>query len=203
MRPVRDQVIFWLPGSIWRAAAVRGARTSPGEQAGVLPLPTGSFAQLFLTAPSFVSQPPPEKRTCVGLIIPGDLRNSPCEVAHPEDMAISYSAEIPEGGGHGPGSTVGPDHPKLWLSCTDQPLFPQTAFSGKLYGLCSSWSHVRAGVLWRTQTQPWAQLTPGLGWAGLGLAPTYPPVLHAHCQHDDIADVLLPHQPPEVLYGFL
>jgi len=33
--------------------------------------------------------------------------------------------------------------------------------------------------------------------------PTYPPVLHAHCQHDDVADVLLPHQSPEVLYRFL
>lgn len=56
----------------------------------------------------------------------------------------------------------------------------------------------------RAQTQ----LTPGVQ-AGLGLAcphpagQTYPPVLHAHCQHDDVADILLPHQPPEVLDGFL
>lgn len=35
------------------------------------------------------------------------------------------------------------------------------------------------------------------------MVPTYPPILHAHCQHDDVADVLLPHQPPEVLYCFL
>lgn len=56
--------------------------------------------------------------------------------------------------------------------------------------------------------------SPGLcsydqAWAWLGLAygslavPTYPPVLHAHGQHDDVADVLLPHQPPEVIYCFL
>lgn len=102
VRPLRDQVIFWLPGSIQRAAAVRGARTGLGEQAGVFPLPTGSFAQLSLTAPSFGFQSPPEKRTCVGLIIPGDWRNSACEVAHTEDMAISDSAEISEGDGHGP-----------------------------------------------------------------------------------------------------
>lgn len=99
VRPLRHQVIFWLPWSIQRAAAVRGARTGLGE---LFPLPTVSFAQLSLTVPSFGFQSPPEKRTRVGLIIPGDWRNSPREVAHPEDMGISDSAEISEGDGHSP-----------------------------------------------------------------------------------------------------
>lgn len=64
--------------------------------------------------------------------------------------------------------------------------------SGKLCGLCPSWSHIRAGLCGGHSPRP-----------GLGLAGTYPPVLHAHGQHDDIADILLPHQPPEILYGFL
>lgn len=32
---------------------------------------------------------------------------------------------------------------------------------------------------------------------------TYPPVFHAHSQHDDHVDLLLPYQPPEVLYRLL
>lgn len=78
-----------------------GARTGLGEQVELFPLPTWSFSQLSLTAPSFGSQPPPEKRVCVGLIIPGEWRNSPWEVAHSEDVAISDSVEISDG--HGPG----------------------------------------------------------------------------------------------------
>lgn len=80
---------------------MRGARAGLGEQAGMLPLPTGSSAWLSSTSPLFGSQAPPEKRTCVGLVIPGDWRNSPCEVSHPEASVISDSAEISECDGHG------------------------------------------------------------------------------------------------------
>lgn len=31
----------------------------------------------------------------------------------------------------------------------------------------------------------------------------HPPILHAHSEHDDGVDLLLPHQPPEVLQGLL
>lgn len=94
-------------------------------------------------------------------------------------------------------------YPRLTLNCTHQPLFPPQI---ACWESCVACAHPGA-----TSEQGLVRGTnpvtcPGLGLAGAHGSPavlTYPPILHAHCQHNDVADILLPHQPPEVLYRFL